>query len=455
MHFPKDFLWGTATASYQIEGGWAEGGKGPSIWDDLTHDRKGFIADDSTGDVACDHYHRFREDVALMEQMGVRNYRFSISWPRVIPNGTGNVNAEGLRFYSDLVDCLLEHHIRPFVTLYHWDLPRAIHERGAWLNDDMVEWFGAYTRTIAEALGDRVKDFFTINEPQCIIGLGYLRPEHAPAIVSSTRDAVRMSHILMKCHGRAVQILRETIPGVRVGYAPCSGPIRPATDSPADIEAARRVYFSVSPDPKGFCWQPAWFSDPVMLGEYPEDGLSYYGKYLPEGWEKDLSLIHQPLDYYTQNIYTSNLTVRAADNAEGFEAVPLPIGHPRTLMGWPVTPDALYWGPRFLYERYHTPIFISENGMSCHDAPSPDGKVHDPNRSDYLDAYLRELSRAIADGTDVRGYFYWSFLDNFEWKLGYTQRFGLVHVDYTTQKRTPKDSCYHYRDIMASNGEIL
>ena len=455
MSFPKGFLWGAATASYQIEGGWREGGKGPSIWDDLTHDREGFILDGSTGDEACDHYHRFREDAALMASLGIRNYRFSVSWPRILPDGTGKVNPEGIRFYSELVDCLLRHGIRPFVTLYHWDLPRAIHQRGAWLNDDMPEWFAAYVRAVALALGDRVKDFFTINEPQCIIGLGYSSCEHAPAVKMPVRDLVRMSHILMKCHGKAVQALRETVPGVRVGYAPCSGPVLPASGRPEDVEAARRACFAVSSDPERFMWSPAWFSDPVMLGEYPEDALSAFGQYLPHGWERDLSLIHQPLDCYTQNIYNGNLTVRAADNALGYEEVPYPVGGERTLMGWPVTPDALYWGPKFLYERYRTPILISENGMSCHDWVFPDGRVHDPNRTDYLRRYLSSLSRAIADGTDVRGYFCWSLLDNFEWKFGYTQRFGLVHVDYATQKRTPKDSALWYKKVMETNGDGL
>ncbi|MCR4706895.1 MAG: beta-glucosidase [Clostridiales bacterium] len=455
MAFPKDFLWGAATASYQIEGAWDAGGKGPSIWDDLTHDRPGFIDDSSTGDTACDHFHRFREDVALMASLGIRNYRFSISWPRILPEGTGHVSDAGIRFYSELVDCLLRHDIRPFITLYHWDLPRAIHERGAWLNEEMIRWFGEYTRTVALALGDRVKDFFTINEPQCIIGLGYSIGEHAPALSFPTRDIVRMSHILMRCHAEAVRVLRETVPSVRVGYAPCSSPVLPATEKPEDIAAARSAYFSVNPDPKGLTWGPAWFSDPVMLGQYPEDALSRYGHFLPRGFERDLDVMHPTLDFYTQNIYNSNLTVRVADTPSGYETVPYPQGGERTLMGWPVTPEALYWGPRFLYERYHTPILISENGMSCHDWVTSDGKVHDPNRIDFLRRYLSCLRRTCEDGIDVRGYFYWSLMDNFEWKLGYTQRFGIIHVDYASQKRTLKDSAYWYRDVIMQNGSCL
>lgn len=451
MAFPKDFLWGTATASYQIEGGVREGGKGPSIWDDFTA-QPGRVLDGSDGSVACDHYHRFREDVALMAEMGIRNYRFSISWPRVLPEGVGRVNEEGLQFYSDLVDCLLAHGIRPFCTLYHWDLPRALHEKGAWLNAEMPDWFEEYTRVVARRLGDRVKDFFTINEPQCVIGLGYGNGEHAPGVRYPVRDQVRMIHQLLRCHGRAVKALREEVPGVRVGYAPCSNPGIPLTDSEADVNAARQAYMSVPPDERGLCWNVTWFSDPVILGRYPEDGLRTFGQYLPEGWEKDMAEICQPMDYYAQNIY-QGMVWRAGEN--GPEHVEKPQGYPRTAIGWPITPEALYWGPRFLHERYGLPIIISENGMSCHDAVSLDGEVHDPNRIDYMRRYLTCLSRACRDGVPVAGYFYWSFLDNFEWAYGYTERFGLTYVDYQSQKRTPKDSCRWYRDMMAENGASL
>ena len=452
MGFPKNFLWGTATSSYQIEGAVNEDGKGRSIWDDFSHVKEN-IQDRSNGDVACDHYHRFREDVKLMAEMGVKNYRFSICWPRILPEGTGQVNEAGVRFYSELVDCLLEHGIRPFVTLYHWDLPSALHRRGAWLNDDIPEWFAEYTRVVAQALGDRVKDFFTINEPQCIIGLGYDLGIHAPGIPMPVADRVRMIHNLLKSHGRAVQTLRECIPGVRVGYAPCGDPAIPASDAPADVEAARQAYFSVRPESRSLSFSVSWYSDPACLGVYPEDGLRYFGQYLPKGWEKDMALIHQPMDYYAQNIYQGKCWRAGAEGKP--ELVRWPAGFPRTAIGWPVTPEALYWGPKMLYERYGLPIIISEDGMSCHDTVSLDGKVHDPNRIDFEQRYLRQLRRAIEDGVDVRGYFYWSFLDNYEWAYGYTERFGLVHVDYQTLQRTPKDSCLWYRQVMETNGENL
>lgn len=451
MSFPQNFLWGTATSSYQIEGGAFEDGKGRSIWDDFTH-APGNILDNSTGDIACDHYHRFREDVKLMADLGVKNYRFSISWPRILPEGTGFMNPSGVKFYSDLVDCLLENGIRPFVTLYHWDLPSVLHRKGAWLNDDMPEWFAEYTCAVAKTLGNRVKDFFTINEPQCIIGNGYANADHAPGVTYPMGDKVRMIHNLLKAHGRAVQVLREHVPGVRVGYAPCSfGPI-PYTNSVEDIEACRQQYFSKPEQEYGLCWNVAWYSDPACLGIYPEAGLKRFGKYLPDGWKADMPLIHQPLDYYGQNIYQGRV-YRAGER--GPELVPFPDGQPKTAINWPIVPESLYWGPKFLYERYGLPILITENGMSAHDAVALDGQVHDPNRIDFVHRYLRALRRAIEDGVDVRGYFYWSFLDNFEWGFGYQERFGLVYVDYQNQQRIPKDSAAWYRTVMEYNGENL
>ena len=313
MQFPKDFLWGTATSSYQIEGAVNEDGKGKSIWDVFTR-APGAVKDRSSGDMAIDHYHRFREDIRLMAQMGIRNYRFSIAWGRILPDGTGKVNEKGLAFYSELVDCLLENGIRPFCTLYHWDLPYALHLRGGWLNPEMPEWFANYTRIVADALGDRVKDFITINEPQCIIGSGYALGVHAPGLKCCAADIVRAAHNLMLAHGRATQVLRAHVPGVRVGYAPCGDPCVPYTNSPEDMEAARKEYFTVHIDEKvGPAWNIAWFSDPVMLGQYPADGLVGYEQYLPDGWQEALKTIHQPLDFYGQNIYQGQWWRRGVD----------------------------------------------------------------------------------------------------------------------------------------------
>lgn len=452
MGFRKDFIWGTATAAYQIEGGWNEGGKSPSIWDEFC-EQPGKISDRSDGRAACDHYHRFREDVALMAAHGIRNYRFSVAWTRILPEGTGKVNEEGVRFYSELIDCLLENGIRPWMTLYHWDLPAALQRRGGWLNPEMPEWFAEYTGIIADRFGDRVRDFMTINEPQCIIGLGLWQGVHAPGLKLGVREQVEAIHYLLKSHGRACQVLREKVPGANIGFSPCGGPSIPLDESdPADVAAARRAYFATGGESPAF--SVAWYSDAAVFGRYPEDGLKAFGRYLPSGWEKDMPLIGQKLDFYTQNIY-EGVQIRAADNADGYERVPYPAGHPRTAANWPITPRALYWGPYFLWERYRLPFLISENGMSCHDAVSLDGQVHDPNRTDYVQRYLRELRRAGDDGADIRGYFYWSFLDNFEWAKGYSERFGLVYVDYATGKRTPKDSARWYAEVIRANGENL
>ena len=263
-----------------------------------------------------------------------------------------------------------------------------------------------------------------------------------------------MSHNVLKAHGLAVKKLRELVPGVRVGYAPCGNPQLPATNSPEDIEAARKAYFDVNDAPEHWAFNISWWSDPAILGSYPEAGLKKLGQHLPEGWEKDMETICQPLDFYAQNIYNGNI-VKAADNADGYEHLDFAPGHPKTAIQWFVTTEALYWGPKFLYERYKVPFMITENGMSCHDAVSLDGKVHDPNRQDYMHRYLREFKRAAEDGVDAIGYFAWSLMDNFEWAFGYFDRFGLVYVDYNTQERIVKDSFYWYKEVMEQNGENL
>ncbi len=452
MSFPKDFLWGAATASYQIEGAAHEGGKGDSVWDRFSHE-PGKTFGGHTGDVACDHYHRFREDVALMAELGIRNYRFSVSWPRVLPNGVGEVNEEGVAFYNRLIDALLEKGIRPFMTLFHWDYPSALQARGAWENPDSPRWFEEYVSLCARRFGDRVKDFITFNEPQCFIGLGYGSGAHAPGLRLPVSSTVPIAHNVLKAHGLAVRALRALVPGCRVGYAPCGDPCVPATESQADIDAARKAYFSVRTD-EGWLWNIAWWSDAPMLGQYPAKPLETLGRWLPANWQDDLAVIHQPLDYYCQNIYNGRI-IRAADNAQGFELVERAPGTPKTATNWFVTPEALYWGPRFLYERYRTPFLITENGMACHDAISLDGKVHDPNRQDFLNRYLRAYRRAGEEGVDIRGYFQWSFLDNYEWNSGYAERFGMVYVDYETQRRVVKDSALWYKTVMESNGENI
>lgn len=450
MGFREDFVWGVATAAYQIEGAAHEDGRGLSVWDDFCR-QPGRIFEGHSGDVACDHYHRYREDIALMAELGVKAYRFSIAWPRILPEGTGKVNEKGLDFYKRLVGELLQHGIRPYATLFHWDYPLPLLDRGGWLNPDSPQWFAEYVHQAGQALGGELKDYFTLNEPQCFIGLSYLQTEHAPGIRRSLKDNLAMAHQVLLAHGKAVQALRADVGGARVGYAPTGSTFYPATEKPEDIEAARRATFHVSPENWGF--NIAWWSDPALLGHYPAAGLEALQDILPPIGANDMKEIHQPLDYYGQNIYNS--TPVEADAARGFREVKRPVGHPKTAIGWPVTPESLYWAPKFLYERYRRPIIITENGLSCHDAVSLDGKVHDPNRMDYLARYLRCLKKAAAEGTDIRGYFQWSFMDNFEWAKGYDDRFGLVYVDYETQRRIPKDSAFWYKRIMETNGQEL
>ncbi len=449
MAFPKDFIWGVATAAYQVEGAWQEDGKGRSVWDDFCRE-PGKILDGHTGEIACDHYHRFREDIKLMKQLGIHAYRFSISWPRILPEGTGKVNEAGIHFYEELVDELLKNGITPYVTLFHWDYPSTLQRLGGWLNPESPDWFAEYTKVVAQRLGGKVKHFFTLNEPQCFIGLGYGNGEHAPGLVCSRKDCLLMAHHVLLAHGKAVRVLRQEVPDVKVGYAPTGTSYYPATNQAEDIEAARKAIFDI---PERWTFSISLWSDPVLLGHYPEDAAKAFGEDMPEIAPGDMELISQPLDFYGQNIYNSR-PVRA-DGKGGWEEVPLPIGYPHAATNWPITPKSLYWVPKFLYERYQMPIIITENGMSCHDAVSLDGKVHDPNRIDFNHRYLRELRRCAEDGVDVRGYFHWSLMDNFEWANGYNERFGLIYVDYTTQKRTPKDSFYDYQTIIAQNGENL
>lgn len=451
MGFAKDFVWGAATSSYQIEGTGRDSGKGQNIWDVFTKE-PGRVYEGHTGDIACDHYHRFREDVAYMKELGLKGYRFSIDWSRVLPEGNGKVNEKGIDFYNALIDELLEQGIEPYITLYHWELPYEIYKRGGWMNPEIVEWFGQYARLVAERFSDRVKYFFTLNEPQCFVGLGFLQGCHAPGVKAPLRDTFEMAHNALKAHGRAVQMLRAYgKQNVQIGYAPTSGMCYPEKETPKDIEAARKALFALPDDLSNWTWNVSWWSDPVILGKYPEEGMKKYEKYLPVITDEDMKLISQPIDFYGQNIYNGRCIRMGTDGRP--EEVRRPAGFPKTATNWPVTPEALYWGPKFLYERYRKPIYITENGMACHDTVSQDGKVHDPNRIDFLARYLKNLKRA-AEEIDIRGYFQWSLMDNFEWDKGYAERFGIIYVDFETQERIWKDSAYWYRDLIRRNGDF-
>ncbi|MFV9504379.1 MAG: GH1 family beta-glucosidase [Oscillochloridaceae bacterium umkhey_bin13] len=445
--FPSNFTWGVAAAAYQIEGAHDADGRGPSVWDAFCQ-QPGKIREGHSGAVACDHYHRWAEDVALMRELGVKAYRLSIGWPRVLPQGVGAINQPGLDFYDRLIDALLEAGITPWVTLFHWDYPLALYNQGGWLNPASPHWFAEYATTIAKRLGDRVRHWFTHNEPQCFIGLGHATGLHAPGLKLGLGDLIPAGHHMLLAHGLAVQAIRAHCPKALVGMAPVGRVKFPATDAPADLELARRSMFNGTKH-----WHNSWYSDPAYLGHYPADGLAVYEPLLPRGWERDLATIAQPLDFYGANIYGAT-PVQAGPKGEELRPGHA-FGGRRTAFDWIVTPESLYWGPRFFYERYQKPIVITENGMASSDWPALDGKVYDPQRIDFTARHLLALRQAIADGTNVSGYFHWSILDNFEWQEGYTKRFGLIYVDYATQRRIIKQSAYWYADLIASNGALL
>ncbi|GLW06052.1 beta-glucosidase [Microtetraspora sp. NBRC 13810] len=426
------FLWGTATASYQIEGAATADGKGPSIWDTFSH-QPGRIKDGQTGDLACDHYHRWTEDVALLADLGADSYRFSLSWPRIQPDGRGAVNRAGLDFYDRLVDALCECGIVPAATLFHWDLPQALEDEGGWLNRNTSGYFAEYAAKVADRLSDRVGLWITLNEPFVHMAYGYALGLHAPGRTLLI-DALPAAHHQLLGHGLAVQALRAHGAGQVLITNNCT-PVRPASDSPADLAAAG-AYDTL---------HNRLFNDPVLTGSYPDmSGLGVSS--MPFVLDGDLDVIAAPLDGLGVNYYNPTL-IAAAGPAAGlpFEAAEL-TGHPRTGFGWPVVPDGLRELLVSLKEGYGEklpPIYVTENGCSYPDVPGADGVVEDLDRIDYLDAHIQAVDAAMAQGVDVRGYYVWSLLDNFEWAEGFTQRFGLVHVDFASGRRTPKAS-YHW-----------
>ena len=450
MTFPSGFVWGAASSAYQIEGGVEADGRGPSVWDTFCK-QPGAIHLGQNGETACDHYHKYREDVAMMKSLGLPAYRLSISWPRVLPDGTGRPNEAGLAFYDRLIDTLLEAGIEPWITLFHWDMPEALFKRGGWLNRESADWFAEYATLMSKRLSDRVSHWMTLNEPQVYIGLGHADGKHAPGLKLSFKECLLVAHHTLLAHGRAVRALRAgSKKKLSIGWAPVGHVVGAATDSPADIEAARTQMFAIEAK---HVWNNTWFGDPVCLGHYPADGLKLFGDDVPIPQEGDMKTICQPLDFYGVNVYSGS-TVRAGPDGKPV-AVPPPPGAPITTFRWLIYPESLYWGPKFLHERYRLPIVVTENGMSNVDFVDLDGRVQDPQRIDFTRRYLLQVQRAIKDGVKIDGYFHWSIMDNFEWAEGYKERFGMVHVDYVTQKRTPKESALWYKKIIASNGGSL
>jgi beta-glucosidase len=442
--FPDRFLWGCATSAYQIEGSPLADGAAPSIWERFVH-TPGMVRDGDTAEVACDHYRRYREDVALMARLGLKAYRFSVAWSRVLPSGTGAVNPAGLAFYDRLTDELLAHGIEPVVTLYHWDLPAALYERGGWLNRDCAAWFAEYARVLFAKLDDRVKLWATINEPWVISDGGYLLGALAPGH-RSLSEAPVVSHHLLCAHGTAVQAYRSE-GRHSIGLVVNIEPKHPASSSPADVAAAERAD----------AYMNRQYLDPVFLGRYPAQLAEIFGSAWPAWPEGDLELIGQPIDFLGVNYYTRSVTrFDAAAAPLRSAAVRLPEAS-YTEMGWEVYPRGLTEALRWIRDRYGAvPLYVTENGAAFHDPPSVAGdRLEDPLRVAYLRDHVRAVQAALADQVDVRGYFVWSLLDNFEWVLGYSKRFGIVHVDFSSQRRTLKASADFYARVIESNGRAI
>lgn len=430
LSFPNGFVWGTATAAYQIEGAVTEGGRGQSIWDTFSHhDRR--VKNGDTGDIATDHYHRWQQDIALMRRLNVNAYRFSVAWPRIFPQGRGRANQAGLDFYSKLVDGLLEAGITPYVTLYHWDLPQTLEDESGWLRRGIVEDFAEYADEVSRCLGDRVKHWITFNEPWVFSWLGYVFGIHAPGhMTGNPAHALEVSHHALLAHGRAVRLLRDNVRDGQVGITFNLVPVYPASDSPQDIAAARRY--------DGY--QNRWYLDAVFKGKYPEDMLQQYAIFQPQISHDDLDIISAPIDFLGVNYYTRAVI---ADEPEqfGLQARQVIQDGEHTAMDWEVYPDGLYDLLARVHNDYQPKaIYITENGAAYDDVVSDDGFVHDTRRAEYLRVHLEAASRAIEDGVPLAGYFLWTLMDNFEWAEGYGKRFGVYYVDFKTQERTLKDS---------------
>jgi beta-glucosidase len=446
--FPSDFAWGAATASYQIEGAVREDGRGSSVWDDFSH-VEGKTANNDNGDVACDHYHRVESDVRLMADLGLQTYRFSISWSRVMPDGRGQVNRAGVDWYQRLVDELLQNGITPCPTLFHWDLPSELEEIGGFRNRDTVSWFTDYAALMAQELGDRVTMWSTFNEPWCYAYLGHAAGVHAPGL-TDPKAAVTVAHHQLLAHGSALQAMRAERDGLALGIVINPSPVVAEGSPPADATEMRMI--------DGI--HNRWWFDATLTGQYPADVIDRFDHLADAVQDGDLDVIAQPLDWIGINYYFDLLVRQAADRSENsmpaYPTVtgtePAPTRPVHTDMGWPITPDGFTELLVRLHDDYPNlpPVYITENG-AAYDDPVIDGRCHDPRRIDYLDLHLRAILEAIDAGVDIRGYYQWSLMDNFEWALGFDKRFGLIHVDFDTLERTPRDSANWYRDVIKDN----
>ena len=428
-----DFIWGVSASSYQIEGAAETDGRGASIWDSFCR-QPGRIANGDTGAIACDHYHRYHEDIALMRDLGIGGYRFSVAWPRVIPDGTGPANAKGLAFYDRLIDTLLAAGIEPWLCLYHWDLPQALADCGGWAVRDSAGWFADYAALVARRYGDRVKRFATFNEPAVFTLFGYGYGGHAPGVADRVACLKAIHHVNL-AHGAAVDAIRAMVPGASLGAAHNYQPVIPASDAPAD-RAAAQMFDAL--------WNGA-FPDPQLLGRYPP---AIADEMLPLQQGGDLARMCRPVDWFGLNHYAPHYIKADARWPIGCGFADPPPHLPRTAIGWTIEPDAFRDTLLAVGARYGLPIYVLENGMSAPDRVGEAGAVDDPGRIAYLRDYIGAMHEASAAGSDVRGYFVWSLLDNFEWTWGYGQRFGLVHVDFATGRRTPKASARWYAEMI-------
>ncbi|MBQ0146414.1 MAG: beta-glucosidase [Lachnospiraceae bacterium] len=440
--FSKDFVWGTATSSYQIEGAWNEDGKGPSIWDAFSH-REGNVERNDNGDIADDHYHRLKEDIALIKELGVGSYRFSVSWPRVIPEGRGKINYKGLDFYGRLIDQLLAAGIEPCCTLYHWDLPLALQRQGGWMSKQTAEAFAEYAGVVTEYFGDRVSRYITINEPQCIVTMGHEWGVHAPGCKLDKESLLGTAHNVLLAHGMAVRKIREINPKAEIGFVSTGYTCYPQNETPEGKKAAYETSFGIN-ESWGFSFN--WYLDAIVKGHYPEcDMPEENRRFIESVSAEDMEIISQPIDFLGLNVYNGDMT---DDDGNVVERAP---GSARTSLKWAVSPKAIKYALMQNYERYGLPMFITENGQGCNDRIFLDGKVHDPDRIDYLRRYIGAVGDAIDEDVPVRGYYCWSLMDNFEWHSGYDERFGLIYVDYENGcRRIPKDSYYWYKELVTT-----
>ena len=443
--FPKEFIWGAASAAYQIEGYDLEDGGGASIWRTFSH-TPGKVAYDDNGDIACDSYHKWEEDIALLKEMGAKAYRFSTSWARIEPNADGIWNEKGLVYYDKLVDGCLAAGITPYMTLYHWELPQAYEDKGGWRSEETAHAFGRYAAMMAERFKGRVQNYFTLNEPQCTTSLGHQQGIHAPGLRLALPEYFKVHLHQMMAHGLALRAIKAADPTAVVGLASTGNLCYPQNE--ADVDAARMATFG--PANEWWVFTHHWLLDPICLGRFPECAGTDLEPLVRAVTPEQLEIIHAVPDILGFNVYNGHQVKAAAD---GIEFVERYRGFPRTGLKWPVTPEVLDWGMYFLHERYGLPMFITENGLSCNDKIYLDGKVHDLDRIDFLTRYLDCLNRAMERGADIRGYFHWSLADNFEWHSGYCDRFGLVFMDYPNLRRIPKDSFYWYQKVV-STGEV-